>query len=105
MALWLKLPGFDPFEFLPGQYLDILLRNGERRSFSIASPPHEADLLELHVRRVPGGSFTAHVFEQMQERALLRMEGPLGQFFLREESTRPILIKAFYRTVRQLNRW
>lgn len=94
MALWLKMPGFEPFEYLPGQYLDILLRNGERRSFSIASAPHDAGLLELHVRRVPGGTFTAHVFDQMKERALLRMEGPLGQFFLREKSTRPILMIA-----------
>ena len=55
MGLYLRLPGFEPFEFLAGQYVDILLTGGGRRSFSIASPPHDAGLIELHVRRVPGG--------------------------------------------------
>lgn len=94
MGLFLKLPGFEPFEFLAGQYLDILLRGGGRRSFSIASPPHDSQLLELHVRRVPGGAFTERVFDDMAERTLLRFEGPLGQFFLREDSERPILMMA-----------
>jgi CDP-4-dehydro-6-deoxyglucose reductase len=94
MAMHLKLPSIEPFDYLPGQYLDILIAGGERRSFSIASPPHDAELVELHVRRVPGGSFTAEVFDTMQERTLLRVEGPLGQFYLREDSERPLLMVA-----------
>lgn len=94
MALFLKLPGFEPFEFLPGQYVDILLSDGRRRSFSLANPPHDSDLLELHVRRVPGGHFTEFVFERMKERTLLRLEGPLGHFHYREESTRPVIMMA-----------
>jgi CDP-4-dehydro-6-deoxyglucose reductase len=94
MGLHLRLPGFEPFEFLAGQYVDILLTGGGRRSFSIASPPHDAGLIELHVRRVPGGRFTEHVFGSMKERALLRLEGPLGQFFLREDAGRPIIMVA-----------
>jgi CDP-4-dehydro-6-deoxyglucose reductase len=94
MAMYLKLPSIEPFEYLPGQYLDILLLGGERRSFSIANPPHEAELIELHVRRVPGGTFTAKVFDELKERTLLRVEGPLGQFFLREDSDRPLLMVA-----------
>ena len=94
MAMHLKLPSIEPFDYLPGQYLDILIAGGQRRSFSIASPPHDSDLIELHVRRVPGGTFTAAVFDTMQERTLLRVEGPLGQFFLREDPDRPLLMVA-----------
>jgi CDP-4-dehydro-6-deoxyglucose reductase len=92
--LKLKLPGFEPFEFLPGQYVDILLSKGRRRSFSMANPPHDAGLLELHVRRVPGGDFTRRVFERLKQRELLRLEGPLGQFYLRGESPRPLILVA-----------
>ncbi len=94
MALFLKLPGFEPFEFLAGQYADILLADGRRRSFSMANPPHDAQILELHVRRVEGGAFTSHVFGHMKERDLLRIEGPLGQFYWRDESGRPAIMVA-----------
>jgi CDP-4-dehydro-6-deoxyglucose reductase len=90
----LKLPAFEPFEYMAGQYVDILLPDGRRRSFSIASPPHDSALLELHIRRVPGGAFSVRVADEMVERTLLRIEGPLGQFFLRETSERPILMMA-----------
>lgn len=94
MAVHLKLPSVEPFVFLAGQYIDILLPDGRRRSFSIASPPSQGAPLELHVRRVPGGSFTTFVFEELKERALLRMEGPLGGFFLREDGGEPIVMVA-----------
>jgi CDP-4-dehydro-6-deoxyglucose reductase len=84
MALHLRLPAVEDFHFSAGQYLDIMLADGRRRSFSIASPPHDAGLLELHVRRVSSGEFTVHVFETMRPGALLRIEGPLGQFVYRE---------------------
>ena len=58
MGLYLRLPAAERFEFQPGPYIDFLLPGGRRRSFSIASPPHDSRLLELHVRRVPGGEFT-----------------------------------------------
>jgi CDP-4-dehydro-6-deoxyglucose reductase len=87
MALHLRLPAVEDFHFSAGQYLDIMLADGRRRSFSIASPPHDAGLLELHVRRVSSGEFTVHVFETMQPGALLRIEGPLGQFVYREPAT------------------
>ena len=94
MGLYLKLPPVIPFHFAPGQYADIILRNGHRRSFSIASPPHDAALIELHVRHVPGGEFSDYVFGALRERDLLRLEGPLGGFFLREDTPRPILMMA-----------
>lgn len=94
MRLMIKLPSLEPFTFLAGQYVDFLLDGGQRRSFSIASPPHEVERLELHVRRVEGGSFTAQVFDELSERSLLRLEGPLGGFWLREESDRPVVMVA-----------
>jgi CDP-4-dehydro-6-deoxyglucose reductase len=93
MALYLTLPPVIPFRFAPGQYVDIL-RLGRRHSFSIASPPHDASPIELHIRHVPGGEFTDYVFGQLAPRALLRLEGPLGGFYLREASDRPILMMA-----------
>ncbi len=92
MGLYLRLPAVERLQFLAGQYVDIILKDGHRRSFSIANPPHDDALLELHVRHVPGGSFSELVFERMKEKALLRLQGPLGSFYLREDSTRPILM-------------
>lgn len=94
MAVYLKLPAVSRLGFLPGQYVDVLMADGHRRSFSLANPPHDDKLLELHVRHVPGGHFTTEVFQKLHEGALLRLQGPLGTFFLREDSTRPILMVA-----------
>jgi CDP-4-dehydro-6-deoxyglucose reductase len=94
MVLRLKLPANERLQFLAGQYIEFLLKDGGRRSFSIANPPHDAELIELHVRHVPGGQFTDHVFGKMKERDILRCEGPLGTFFLREDSDKPIVLVA-----------
>jgi CDP-4-dehydro-6-deoxyglucose reductase len=83
MGVFLRLPVVEEFRFRAGQYLDVMLPGGRRRSFSIASPPHDAALLELHVRRVAGGAFTTQLFESLGRGALLRIEGPLGQFVYR----------------------
>lgn len=91
MGLYLRLPAVERMQFLPGQYIDILLPENHRRSFSLANPPHDDALLELHVRHVPGGRFSEEVFKHLHEGALLRIQGPLGTFFLREDSTRPII--------------
>ncbi len=94
MMLVLRLPQNERLQYLPGQYVDILLREGTRRSFSIANAPHSSQLLELHVRHVPGGVFSGHVFTKMKEKDLLRLRGPLGSFFLREDSERPVILVA-----------
>ena len=94
MRLRLKLPATERLQFLAGQYLDVILRDGRRRGFSLANAPHDDEFLELHVRHVPGGRFTEHVFNDMKERAILRFEGPLGAFFLREDSERPAILMA-----------
>ncbi|MEB4589747.1 CDP-6-deoxy-delta-3,4-glucoseen reductase [Candidatus Thiothrix sp. Deng01] len=91
MELTLKLPASERMRFLAGQYVDILLRDGKRRGFSLANAPMNDQFLELHVRHVPGGHFTGHVFNEMKEKALLRIEGPLGSFYLRE-SERPLIL-------------
>ncbi len=92
MAVFLKLPAVEQFHFLAGQYLDIMLPHNRRRSFSIASPPQDGGLLELHIRRVASGEFTEQVFGGMQTKTLLRIEGPLGQFWFREHSPRPAVM-------------
>jgi len=94
MELRLKLAEGQRLQFLAGQYIDILLSGNQRRSFSLASAPHADEMLQLHVRHVPGGLFSEQVFSKMKERDLLRFQGPLGTFFLREESERPVILIA-----------
>ncbi len=94
MVLHLKLPAAERLQFLAGQYLEFLLRDGSRRSFSMGNAPHDDELVEIHVRHVPGGQFTDHVFGKMKEKDILRFEAPLGTFFLREDSEKPIVFVA-----------
>jgi CDP-4-dehydro-6-deoxyglucose reductase len=97
-VLQLQLPATETFKFYAGQYVELILKDGKRRSYSMANPPHSAAALELHIRHLPGGLFTDHVFgvgaTQMKEREILRIEGPLGSFFLREDSELPIVMLA-----------
>ena len=94
MLLHLKLPASERLQFLAGQYLDILLKDGTRRSFSMANAPHDDEFLQMHIRNIPGGAFTQHVFTEMKERDIMRIKGPLGSFFLREDSDKPIIFVA-----------
>lgn len=84
MVISLKLPTNQRLQFLAGQYIDILLKDGKRRSFSLANAPHDDEYLELHARNYPGGVFTEHVFTSMKVKDMLRFTGPLGSFFLRD---------------------
>ena len=90
----LKLPSTERLQFLAGQYIDFLLMDGKRRSFSLATPPQRDELLELHIRHVPNGFFTDQLFTTYKGREILRMEGPLGAFYLREDSDKPIIFVA-----------
>ena len=92
MRVELQLPATESFSFRAGQYIDILLDDGLRRSFSIANPPSKEGSLELHIRLIPGGHFTPHVFGGMKPRDILRIEGPFGSFWLREGSNKPIVM-------------
>jgi CDP-4-dehydro-6-deoxyglucose reductase len=90
----LKLPSNERLQYLAGQYIDFLLKDGHRRSFSLATPPHADELLELHVRHTPGGLFTDQLFTKYKGREILRFEGPLGSFYLREDSDKPAIFVA-----------
>lgn len=97
MVLRLQLPASDTFQYRAGQYVEFILRDGDRRSYSMANAPHtqaEAPGLELHLRHMPGGKFTDQVFSTMKEKDILRIEGPFGSFFLREESDKPMILLA-----------
>ncbi len=94
MVIYLKLPASERLQFLAGQYINILQKVGKPRSFSLANAPHDDEFLQLHVRNISGGNFTNHVFTEMKERDILRIKGPLGTFFLREDSDKPIVLVA-----------
>jgi CDP-4-dehydro-6-deoxyglucose reductase len=94
VMMYLKLPAGERLQFLAGQYIDILMKDGKRRSFSLANAPHDDAFLQLHIRKTPGGAFSRYVFEEMKERAILRFEGPLGTFYLREDSDKPMIFVA-----------
>lgn len=94
MQLFIKLPAAERLQFLPGQYIDILLEDGRHRSFSIANAPHNDEFLELHIRLVENGLFTPKVFNSMQAKELMRIEGPHGSFFFHEDSDRDIILVA-----------
>ena len=93
MRIRIKLPEAQRLQFLAGQYLEILVAGGKRRAFSIASPPQSEDIIELHIRHVDGGGFTSWVFDELKERDILRLEAPLGTFFVRNDKTeRPMIM-------------
>ena len=96
-VLWLQLPANEVFRYRAGQYVEFLLADGSRRSYSMANAPHtqaQSPGIELHIRHLPGGKFTDRVFSTLQPREILRLEGPFGSFFLREDSQGPIVLLA-----------
>ena len=97
MVIRLQLPASDTLKYHAGQYVEFLLRDGDRRAYSMANAPYtqlETPGIEIHIRHTPGGKFTDHVFAAMKEKEILRIEGPYGSFFLREDSARPIVLLA-----------
>lgn len=94
MALFLKLPSTEHLEFKAGQYIEFILKDGKRRAFSLANAPYINNMLELHLRLIPGGQFTEYVFNEMPEKTILRIEAPFGSFYLREDSEKPIIMVA-----------
>ncbi|MGE0875124.1 MAG: 2Fe-2S iron-sulfur cluster-binding protein [Burkholderiales bacterium] len=94
MRIVLRLDGGERISFYAGQYINVILADGARRSFSFATAPTVDDRIELHVRRIPGGRYTSHVFERMKPGDQVRFEGPLGAFFLREDTDKPVIFVA-----------
>ena len=96
-VLKLQLPANQNFQYKAGQYVEFILRDGDRRSYSMANAPHNLGTpaaIELHIRHMPGGKFTDQVFSTLKEKDILRMEGPFGTFFLREDSDKPMIFLA-----------
>jgi len=94
IRLQMQLPANEPFLYHAGQYVEFILRDGVRRSYSMANTSHRGPGLELHIRHMPGGKFTDHVFGAMKEKEIQRIEGPFGSFYLREDSEKPIVLLA-----------
>lgn len=92
MRMVLTLPPNESLQFHAGQYIDVLMRDGRRRSFSMASAPGRGNELEFHIRKVPGGAFTTQLFEELKEKDMLRIQGPFGTFYLRDSERPAILI-------------
>lgn len=96
MRVLIGLPANEPLRFHAGQYLQLSVAGGEPRFYSIANTPliEGVRQIELHIRHMPGGVFTDHVFSAMKPRSLVRIEGPIGHFYLREDSDAPIILLA-----------
>jgi len=97
MALRLQLPASERFRYHAGQYVEFVLSGGQRRAYSMANAPHlqeSAPGLELHIRHMAGGLFTDQVFGRLKEKDILRIEGPFGSFYLREDSKKPMILLA-----------
>ena len=97
MLVRLQLPANDTFRYHAGQYIEFILRDGARRAYSMANAPHtqaQSPGVELHIRHMPGGRFTDHVFGALKEKDILRVEGPYGSFFLREDVDKPLILLA-----------
>ncbi|NOL50291.1 CDP-6-deoxy-delta-3,4-glucoseen reductase [Pelistega europaea] len=98
MKVVLQTPGSEKFIYEPGQYVEFILKDGSRRAYSLATRTAENNMIELHIRHMPGGLFTDYVFgagnTAMKVREILRLEGPLGSFFLRKDSDKPTVLLA-----------
>jgi CDP-4-dehydro-6-deoxyglucose reductase, E3 len=94
IALHLQLPASERLQFKAGQYIEFILKDGKRRAFSIANAQHDAEFLQLHIRVIAGGVFSEYVANELVEKAILRIEAPFGNFFLREDSNKPIIFVA-----------
>ena len=97
MQVRLQLPAADTFRYHAGQYIEFILRDGARRAYSMANAPHtqaQSPGVELHIRHMPGGRFTDHVFGALKAKDILRVEGPYGSFFLREDVDKPLILLA-----------
>jgi CDP-4-dehydro-6-deoxyglucose reductase len=94
MKVVLRLPPNVQFEYLAGQYIDVIANGGLRRSYSIANAPREDKSIELHIREVPGGVMSEYWFSRARANDLLRLNGPLGTFFLRDVESVDLILLA-----------
>jgi CDP-4-dehydro-6-deoxyglucose reductase, E3 len=90
----LRLPPSAIFNFIPGQYIDVIGPGGVRRSYSLANAPKADNTLELHIRLVENGVMSQYWFNQAKVNDLLRLHGPLGTFFMRNIAQRDLIFLA-----------
>ncbi len=100
----LQLPAAEKLAYKAGQYLEFILRDGSRRAYSMGNAPHglaAGNQLELHIRHLKGGLFTDALFgvdgsklAAIKEKDIMRVEVPQGTFYLREETSKPMIMLA-----------
>jgi CDP-4-dehydro-6-deoxyglucose reductase/3-phenylpropionate/trans-cinnamate dioxygenase ferredoxin reductase subunit len=88
----LRLPIGRRAIFKAGQYLRVLMADGDSRNYSMANAPHRNDELELHIRRVAGGKFSENTLAALSLGSVLNIELPYGEFRLSENDKNAILI-------------
>lgn len=88
----LQLPANTGFAFQAGQYMDVLLKDGARRSYSMANAPTDDGVIEWHIRRMPEGRFSTHAYDKLKAGAMLRVEGPFGSFTLQDGDAPVVLL-------------
>jgi NAD(P)H-flavin reductase/ferredoxin len=94
MQVELALAPGTTVTYAAGQYINVVLDDGARRSYSFTEPSATTGRIVLHIRRLPGGRFSTQVFESLRVGDVLRIEGPLGSFLLHEPSERPLIFVA-----------
>ena len=87
----LRLPPTAGFNFLEGQFIDVLGPEGVRRSYSIANSTNEKTI-KLFIKKVENGVLSQYWFNEAKENDLLRIEGPKGSFFFREAKKNKIFM-------------
>jgi NAD(P)H-flavin reductase/ferredoxin len=92
--LHLRFAAGTRVKFRAGQYLRVIMPDGDSRNFSMANPPHQNDGVHLHIRRVPGGRFSERVLATLKTADMLEIELPFGEFFLREDCVKPLVLLA-----------
>lgn len=90
----LRTPPASRLEYLSGQYVDMIGKNGLRRSYSIANAPRADGKITLQIRKVEQGEMSQYWFEEAKASDLLRMEGPLGTFCLRKSNVTQLILLA-----------
>ncbi len=90
----LRTPPTSRLTYLPGQYIDVIGKDGLRRSYSVANAPRDDGKLTLQIRKVPNGEMSRYWFDEAKANELLRLEGPLGTFCLRPSQASQLVLLA-----------
>lgn len=92
VSIRLQVPASAGFSFQAGQYASVIMKDGARRSYSMANQPNAEGVVEWHIRRVEGGRFSTHAYDKLKAGAMLRIEGPFGSFLLQAGDAPVVLL-------------